>query len=180
MNPQEQQESRKTPVLGGGGSGPAHDYRVQDPTKAPVTVLALCSRLRICPTRSLPMVDLSRETTNLLPLGEGDEPGSRRVPTSMLEPLSDPDLDDRGTRWLSCPDARRSGSADRTGRLHQHLVRRGEVTALREATVNGTAELVVEVDGGMPLVLHDGRITRVYLLLNGDKFGGLSAHPAIT
>ena len=25
-----------------------------------------------------------------------------------------------------------------------------------------------------------GRITRIYLLLNDDKFGGLSAHPAIT
>ena len=32
-----------------------------------------------------------------LPLGEDDEPRSRRVPTSMLEPFGDPDLDDRLT-----------------------------------------------------------------------------------
>jgi hypothetical protein len=36
----------------------------------------------------------------------------------------------------------------------------------------------------MPLVLtgeqHDGRINRIYLLLNEDKLGGLSARPAIT
>jgi hypothetical protein len=34
----------------------------------------------------------------------------------------------------------------------------------------------------MPLVLtgeqHHGRITRIYLLLNDDKLGGLSAHLA--
>ncbi len=44
-------EARKTPVLGGGGSGPVQDHRVQDPTKAMVTVLALCSRLGGCPTQ---------------------------------------------------------------------------------------------------------------------------------
>jgi len=38
-----------------------------------------------------------RETTNLLPQGEDDEPRSRRVPISMLEPFGDPDLDDRLT-----------------------------------------------------------------------------------
>lgn len=32
-------------LCGGGGSGPAHDHRVRDPTKSPLPVLALCSRL---------------------------------------------------------------------------------------------------------------------------------------
>lgn len=58
------------------------------------------------------------------------------------------------------------------------------MTALREVTVNGAAALVLEIDGGMPLVVtgdqRGGRISRIYLLLNGDKLGGLSAHPAIT
>jgi len=57
------------------------------------------------------------------------------------------------------------------------------VTAVRDATINGAAALVVELDATMPLVItgeqHDGRITRIYLLLNDDKLGGLSAHPAI-
>ncbi len=74
--------------------------------------------------------------------------------------------------------------AERVARLAINLARRGEVTALREATVNGAAALVVELDGGMPLVLtgeqQGGRITRVYLLLNADKLGGISARPAIT
>jgi RNA polymerase sigma-70 factor (ECF subfamily) len=74
--------------------------------------------------------------------------------------------------------------AERVARLAINLARRGKVTALREATVNGAAALVVEIDGDMPLVItgeqHDGRITRIYLLLNDDKLGGLSAHPAIT
>ncbi len=73
--------------------------------------------------------------------------------------------------------------ADRVARLAINLARRGEVTALREATVNGAAALVVELNGEMPLVLtgeqHDGKITRIYLLLNADKLGGLSARPAI-
>ena len=51
-------------------------------------------------------------------------------------------------------------------------------------TVNGAAALVLQVDGDMPLVItgeqHDGKITHIYLLLNGDKLGGLSAHPTIT
>ncbi len=74
--------------------------------------------------------------------------------------------------------------AQRVARFAINLGRRGEVTALREATINGTAALVVEIDGDLPLVItgeqHDGRITRIYLLLNDDKLGGLSAHPAIT
>ncbi|MHB1890654.1 MAG: hypothetical protein ACYCUF_07210 [Acidimicrobiales bacterium] len=65
-----------------------------------------------------------------------------------------------------------------------NLARRGEVTAVREAAINGAAGLVVEIDGGMPLVLtgeqRDGRITHIYLLLNDEKLSGLSAHPAIT
>lgn len=52
------------------------------------------------------------------------------------------------------------------------------------STLASTAELVVEIDGGMPLVLtgeqRDGRITHIYLLLNDEKLSGLSAHPAIT
>ena len=64
------------------------------------------------------------------------------------------------------------------------LARRGEATALREATINGSAALVVELDGGTRLVVtgeqQDGRITRIYLLLNADKLGGISAQPAIT
>jgi len=73
--------------------------------------------------------------------------------------------------------------ADRVARLAINLARRGEVTALRDETINGAAALVVELDSGMPLVItgeqHDGRMTRIYLLLNDDKLGGLSAHPAI-
>jgi len=73
--------------------------------------------------------------------------------------------------------------ADRVARLAINLARRGEVTALRDETINGAAALVVELDATMPLVItgeqHDGRITRIYLLLNDDKLGGLSAHPAI-
>ena len=74
--------------------------------------------------------------------------------------------------------------ADRVARLAINLARRGEVTAVREATINGAAGLVVEIDGGKPLVLtgeqHDARITRIYLLLNDDKLSGLSTNPAIT
>ncbi len=44
--------------------------------------------------------------------------------------------------------------------------------------------LAVEIDGDMPLVItgeqHGGRFTRIYLLIDDDKLGGLSAHPAIT
>jgi RNA polymerase sigma-70 factor (ECF subfamily) len=73
--------------------------------------------------------------------------------------------------------------ADRVARLAINLARRGEVTALRDAKINGAAALVVELDSGMPLVItgeqHDGRMTRIYLLLNDDKLGGLSGHPAI-
>jgi len=36
-----------TSGLSGGGSGPVHDHRVQDPTKALVTVFAVCSRLAV-------------------------------------------------------------------------------------------------------------------------------------
>ncbi len=64
------------------------------------------------------------------------------------------------------------------------LARRGEVTALREVTIDGVAALVVELDGGTPLVVtgeqQDGRITRIYLLLNADKLRGISARPAVT
>jgi len=74
--------------------------------------------------------------------------------------------------------------AERVARLAINLARRGEVTALQEVTINGAAALVVEIDSVMPLVLtgeqHDDKITRIYLLLNDDKLGGLYAHPAIT
>ncbi len=74
--------------------------------------------------------------------------------------------------------------ADRVARLAINLARRGEVTALREASINGQAALVVEIDGAMPLVLtgeqHEGKITRIYLLLNDEKLAGLFTHPAIT
>src|SRR5579875_2088955 len=46
----------------GGGSGPAHDHRVQDPTKALVTVLALCSRPGGCPTQCCRTEGRTRET----------------------------------------------------------------------------------------------------------------------
>ena len=74
--------------------------------------------------------------------------------------------------------------ADRVARLAINLAKRGEVTDLQEATVNGAAALIVELDGHMPLVItaeqHDAKFTRIYLLLNADKLGGLSAHRAIT
>jgi hypothetical protein len=50
------------------------------------------------PSQSLPTGNLPRETTNFLPLGEGDEPRSSRDPTLTLEPLGYPDLDDQLTR----------------------------------------------------------------------------------
>jgi RNA polymerase sigma-70 factor (ECF subfamily) len=74
--------------------------------------------------------------------------------------------------------------ADRVARLAINLARRGEVTAVRDATLNGAAALVVELDATMPLVItgeqHHGKITHIYLLLNDHKLAGLSAHPAIT
>ena len=73
--------------------------------------------------------------------------------------------------------------ADRVARLAINLARRGQVTGVREAVVNGEAALVVEVGGAMPLVLtgeqRDGKVTRIYLLLNADKLGGILGRPAI-
>jgi RNA polymerase sigma-70 factor (ECF subfamily) len=73
--------------------------------------------------------------------------------------------------------------ADRVARLAINLARRGQVSGVREATINGTAALVVDLEGAMSLVLtgeqHDGRMTRIHLLLNAAKLTGLSAHPAI-
>ncbi|SRR5579875_1567191 len=74
--------------------------------------------------------------------------------------------------------------ADRVARLAINLSRRGEMTSIREATVNGAAAFVVEVNGSMPIVItgeqHEGKITCIYLLLNEDKLGSLAANPVIT
>jgi RNA polymerase sigma factor (sigma-70 family) len=74
--------------------------------------------------------------------------------------------------------------ADRVARFAINVARRGEVTGLRETNINGSAALVAEIDGVMPLVIageqHDGKVTRIFLLLNDEKLGALTAHPTIT
>ena len=60
-------EARKTPVLGGGGSGPSSDHRVTDPTKALVGASCLCSCIRTLLLSASPLGDQSRETRPWLP-----------------------------------------------------------------------------------------------------------------
>lgn len=73
--------------------------------------------------------------------------------------------------------------AGRVARFAINVARRGEVTALQGAEINGSAALVLEIDGAMPLVItgeqRDGKVTRIFLLLNDEKLVALSAHPII-
>lgn len=74
--------------------------------------------------------------------------------------------------------------ADRVARFAINIARRGEVTGLQETSINGSAAVVLQIGGVMPLVItgeqHDGRLTRIFLLLNDEKLGALSARPSIT
>jgi RNA polymerase sigma-70 factor (ECF subfamily) len=74
--------------------------------------------------------------------------------------------------------------ADRVARFAINVARRGEMTGLRETTVNGSAALVIEIDGALPLVVageqRDGRVSKIFLLLNEEKLRALSSHPNIT
>ena len=119
--------------------------------------------------------DLLRQL--LAAVGAGDLDQTLELLDADVVLLSDGGPDHHAARHLVV-------GADRVARLAINLAKRGEVTDLREATVNGAAALVVELDGHMPLVItgeqHDAKFTRIYLLLNADKLGGLSAHPAIT
>ncbi len=73
--------------------------------------------------------------------------------------------------------------ADRVARFTINVARRGQVTGLREEEINGSPALVVEIDGTMPMVItgeqRDGRVTRIFMLLNDEKLTGLSTHPVI-
>ena len=73
--------------------------------------------------------------------------------------------------------------ADRVARFAINVARRGQVTGLQETCLNGSAALVVEIDGAMPLVVtgeqHAGSVTHIFLLLNDEKLGAVTAHPII-
>ncbi len=73
--------------------------------------------------------------------------------------------------------------ADRVARFTINVARRGEVTGLQATEINGSPALVVEIDGTRPLVItgeqRDGKVTRLFLLLNDEKLTALSAHPII-
>lgn len=73
--------------------------------------------------------------------------------------------------------------AERVARFAINVGRRGEVTAVQATEINGSAALVLEIDGTRPMVVtgeqRGGRVTRLFLLLNGDKLAAVTAHPAI-
>ncbi len=73
--------------------------------------------------------------------------------------------------------------ADRVARFAINVSRRGQVTSLQAREINGSPALVLEIDGTMPLVItgeqRDGKVTRIFLLLNNEKLTALSAHPII-
>jgi RNA polymerase sigma factor (sigma-70 family) len=113
----------------------------------------------------------------LAAVSAGDLEGTLELLDARAVLLSDGGPDHRAARHPVV-------GADRVARLAINLARRGEVSAVGEAVVNGEAALVVELEGAMTLVLtaeqHDGRITCLYLLLNPEKLSGIFAHPALT
>jgi len=58
------------------------------------------------------------------------------------------------------------------------------VTSLQATEINGSPALVLEIDGTMPLVItaeqREGKVTRIFFLLNDEKLTALSAHPNIS
>ncbi|MCK4178012.1 RNA polymerase sigma factor SigJ [Aciditerrimonas ferrireducens] len=113
----------------------------------------------------------------LAAVSAGDLEGTLELLDARAVLLSDGGPDHRAARHPVV-------GADRVARLAINLARRGGVSAVGEAVVNGEAALVVELEGAMTLVLtgeqHDGRITCIYLLLNPEKLRGIFAHPAMT
>jgi RNA polymerase sigma-70 factor, ECF subfamily len=73
--------------------------------------------------------------------------------------------------------------ADRVARFAINVARRGEVTSLEATEINGSPALVLEIDGTMPLVIageqRDGKVTRIFWLLNEEKLTALSSDPII-
>jgi RNA polymerase sigma-70 factor (ECF subfamily) len=73
--------------------------------------------------------------------------------------------------------------ADRVARFTINIARRGEVTGLQATEINGSPALVLEIDGTMPMVItgeqRDGKVIRLFVLLNDEKLTALSVHPII-
>lgn len=73
--------------------------------------------------------------------------------------------------------------ADRVARYAINIAHRGELTDLQAVEVNGAPALVLEIDGAMPAVVtgeqRNGKVTRIFLLLNDEKLAALSVHPVI-
>ncbi len=74
--------------------------------------------------------------------------------------------------------------ADRVARFAINVARRGEVTSFQATEINGSPALVLEIDGTMPFVItaeqREGKVTRIFFLLNDEKLTALSAHPNIS
>jgi RNA polymerase sigma-70 factor (ECF subfamily) len=73
--------------------------------------------------------------------------------------------------------------ADRVARFTINIARRGEVTGLQATEINGSPALVLEIDGTMPMVItgeqRDGKVIRLFVLLNDEKLTALSVHPIV-
>jgi RNA polymerase sigma-70 factor (ECF subfamily) len=73
--------------------------------------------------------------------------------------------------------------ANRVARFAINLARRGEVTRLEATEINGSAALLIEIDRATPLVItgeqRDGKVTRIFWLLNDEKLNAVGAHPII-
>jgi RNA polymerase sigma-70 factor (ECF subfamily) len=73
--------------------------------------------------------------------------------------------------------------ADRVARFTINIARRGEVTGLQATEINGSPALVLEIDGTMPMLntgeQRDGKVIRLFVLLNDEKLTALSVHPII-
>lgn len=71
--------------------------------------------------------------------------------------------------------------AKRVGRFVTNLARRYPEAELELTEINGSAALVLRA-GGMPIVVTgeqlDGKVTRIYLIVNPDKLQALSEGPA--
>lgn len=73
--------------------------------------------------------------------------------------------------------------ATRVARYAINIAHRAEVTGLQAKEINGSPALVLEIDGAMPMVVtgeqRNGKVTRIFLLLNDEKLGALSVNPVI-
>lgn len=73
--------------------------------------------------------------------------------------------------------------ADRVARFVLNLARRGQVTALKAAELNGSAALVVELDDRPALVItgeqRNGKVSQLFLLVNDTKLAAISSQLVI-